>query len=166
MKNRMRYLALMLIGLSAPAWAAETRCGWVENPTPANYWIVDNAGTWVISTQGGRQAEGDLAFPSDSANDYVATNGHYGYFCACIEATADATSSPRQVTKIHKAWVLPLSRCLNDKSLPNPDYRPRTLVHGSGKAYTECVDNDEVQAGFKGRQVCINKAGEYYFLAN
>ena len=28
----------------------------------------------------------------------------------------DATSSPRQVTKIHKAWVLPLSRCLNDKS--------------------------------------------------
>lgn len=161
----MRFLIVGLMCLGAQVWAAETRCGWIENPTPGNYWIIDNAGLWVISTQGGQQATGDLAYPTDYANDYVASNGNYGYFCGCINATTDSRTNPHRVLTIHSASALPLAKCLNDKSL-DQEYRPSKLIHSSGKAYTECQGQDEIPAGYKGRQVCINRSGEYYFLAN
>ncbi|MCZ8486886.1 DUF4087 domain-containing protein [Vibrio lentus] len=31
--------------------AEETRCGWLENPSPANMWLIDRDGTWNISVQ-------------------------------------------------------------------------------------------------------------------
>ncbi|CAK7256682.1 protein of unknown function [Shinella sp. WSC3-e] len=34
------------------AEAAETRCGWLQNPTPANWWLDDSEGTWTLMTQG------------------------------------------------------------------------------------------------------------------
>ena len=27
---------------------AERRCGWLSNPTPANYWLSDRDGEWTI----------------------------------------------------------------------------------------------------------------------
>lgn len=161
----MRYLMFLLMVVGAQASTAETRCGWIENPTPANYWMIDSEGLWVISTQGGEQATGDLAYPKDYANDYVATNGNHGYFCGCINATTDAKRNPHRVLAIHSATALPLSKCLEDKAL-DQEYRPRTLVHSNGKAFTECIGQDEVRAGFKGREVCILRDGQYYFLAS
>ncbi len=38
--------------IAANAQAAETRCGWIENPTPANWWLEDAENTWTIMTQG------------------------------------------------------------------------------------------------------------------
>ncbi|MBL7685903.1 MAG: DUF4087 domain-containing protein, partial [Deltaproteobacteria bacterium] len=37
----------------------ETRCGWIDNPTPANWDLTDRDRTWTIGVQGGVQAEGD-----------------------------------------------------------------------------------------------------------
>ena len=37
---------------------AEERCGWLENPTPGNWWLKDARGLWIISAQGGPYAEG------------------------------------------------------------------------------------------------------------
>ena len=34
--------------------AAERRCGWLQNPTPSNWWLEDKDGVWVLATQGGR----------------------------------------------------------------------------------------------------------------
>lgn len=31
----------------------ENRCGWVDNPTPANWWLTDRDGEWVIGVPGG-----------------------------------------------------------------------------------------------------------------
>ena len=33
---------------SAKAALAETRCGWVVNPTPGNWWLNDRDGSWIF----------------------------------------------------------------------------------------------------------------------
>src|SRR5688572_20329164 len=91
----------------------EKRCGWIDNPTPANWWLTDKDGEWIIGTQGGRQAEGDL--PSFSDANWVKTNGNYGYGCACLMAKVDPKE--KLILKIQNAQVLPLQKCRADKSL-------------------------------------------------
>lgn len=100
--------------VSTPALAAENRCGWFENPTPANAWLTDAQGQWIIASQGGHQAEGD--WPAIS--DWVATNGSYGYGCACMRVTTDRAE--RRVLVIHSSKPLPLSKCTSDPALKRP----------------------------------------------
>ncbi|MGO4778074.1 DUF4087 domain-containing protein, partial [Lysobacter sp. 2RAB21] len=46
-------LEAMAKGKSASAKAAvENRCGWFVNPSPANAWLIDRDGEWIIATQG------------------------------------------------------------------------------------------------------------------
>jgi hypothetical protein len=66
---------------------SEMRCGWFSNPTPANASLFDREGEWIIGVQGGYQAEGD--WPSFSPKQWVQTNGHYGYGCACLRVRVD-----------------------------------------------------------------------------
>lgn len=70
--------------LSAPA-AEENRCGWFINPTPGNAWLKDRDGEWTVGIQGGEQTEG--GWPSFGRGRWVATNGSYGYGCACMRVT-------------------------------------------------------------------------------
>src|SRR5687768_1799225 len=65
----------------------ERRCGWLQNPTPANWWLVDRDGEWILGVQGGYQAPGMDGMPDMSARGWVETNGHYGYGCACMSVT-------------------------------------------------------------------------------
>ena len=97
---------------SAPV-AAETRCGWFSNPTPANASLHDREDEWVISVQGGHQAEGD--WPSFGPKQWVETNGHYGYGCACLRVVADRET--HRVTEIESARARPLSACRRDRAL-------------------------------------------------
>ena len=63
----------------------QTRCGWLDNPTPANTWLYDRDGQWIIGVQGGYQLEGDWALPDFKPREWVSTNvGSYGYGCACL----------------------------------------------------------------------------------
>jgi hypothetical protein len=94
----------------------ENRCGWFENPTPGNAWLVDKDGEWLIGTQGGYQAEGDWADFSD--DQWVKTNINYGYGCACMKVTVD--SKNRRILKISSATAKPLSACRNDPALKEP----------------------------------------------
>lgn len=94
-----------------------TRCGWLSNPTPANFWLDDKDGQWIIGTQGGHQAEGaDLPEFPDSR--WVKTNGSYGYGCACVKGTFN--SETNEVQFIKSAIVRPLSACRKDKTLKEP----------------------------------------------
>ncbi len=116
-------LLTILLTLSAYPWgptaaapslrAAETRCGWFENPTPANAWLVDADREWTISVQGGYQAEGD--WPEFSKSQWVKTNVNYGYGCACMRVTSD--SSKGRIIRILTAYAKPLSACRKDKAL-------------------------------------------------
>ena len=99
--------------------ASERRCGWLENPTPSNYWLKDRQGEWLLSAQGGYAAEGyDDIMPDMTTAGWVETNGHYGYGCACLDVVVDPAS--RHVLRLLSATPIPLARCRADKSLPRP----------------------------------------------
>ncbi len=109
-------LCLMLLPMAA---VAETRCGWFDNPTPANYWLVDADGEWILSVQGqGDRGNGffDAPYAESGVTDWVATNGSYGYGCACFEGSVDFATG--WATKVTLITPLPLSRCEQDPALP------------------------------------------------
>jgi hypothetical protein len=93
------------------------RCGWLHNPTPGNWWLVDGQGEWVLAEQGGHQAEGMDDVPDMEAYGWQETNGHYGYGCACIDVTAGPGGT---VTRIARVQPKPLKQCRADKALPRP----------------------------------------------
>ena len=108
---------LLAVALAAaPAGATERRCGWLHNPTPGNWWLVDWDGEWLIGAQGGYQAPGMDNMPDMSTRGWVRTNGYYGHGCACMNVTVDRRA--RRVTAIASATPLPLRRCRADRRLP------------------------------------------------
>jgi len=114
-------LGLVLIAPVRPA-LAEERCGWLENPTPGNWWLRDAHGLWIISAQGGPYAEGVEKLPEPAPDLFVATNGHYGYSCACVSGTFDDHAV--RMTRVDATRALPLSVCRIDKALPAPGGSP------------------------------------------
>jgi len=97
----------------------ENRCGWLDNPTPANWWLTDATGRWTIGLQGGHQAPGLNILPDMRTKGWVETNGSYGYGCACMRVTTDKRTE--QVSRIYSAMPLPISRCIADNKLPARD---------------------------------------------
>jgi uncharacterized protein DUF4087 len=120
--GRRIVIAAVAIGLAVTAplgpALAEMRCGWLENPTPGNWWLKDSRGLWIISAQGGPYAEGVDKLPQPSPDRFVATNGQYGYMCACVSGTFDPAA--QTVTRIEAARASALSACRDDKTLPTP----------------------------------------------
>ncbi len=106
-------LAIALL-LAASAAQAETRCGWIINPTPANWWLTDADGEWLLMSQGGPGVPGMERMPDFSAGEWVEVNGHYGHGCACLEMQTEGNS----VLEILSARQLPLAKCQNDPALP------------------------------------------------
>ncbi|MGR9164379.1 DUF4087 domain-containing protein [Rhizobium leguminosarum] len=106
--------------IAANAQAAETRCGWIENPTPANWWLDDAENTWTIMTQGddAGEVQGMELISDISQHDYVRTNGNYGYACACMSVETDGTE---RITKILSFRQLKLAKCRADKALKFPE---------------------------------------------
>lgn len=92
---------------------AETRCGWFSNPTPANASLHDREGEWIIGVQGGHQAEGN--WPDFGPKQWVETNVHYGYGCACLRMRVEKQS--HKVLEIESARARPLSACRRDRAL-------------------------------------------------
>ncbi|HKS09513.1 MAG TPA: DUF4087 domain-containing protein [Pyrinomonadaceae bacterium] len=125
------YVAIVLLSLLAMTFVSarplntqtaekpETRCGWFSNPTPGNAWLYDRDGEWTIGVQGGYQADGD--WPEFSPKQWVETNVHYGYGCACLKVQVDR--STKQVIKIESARARPLSVCRRDKALRKYDFK-------------------------------------------
>jgi hypothetical protein len=93
--------------------AVETRCGWFVNPTPANAWLDDREGEWLIGVQGGHQAEGD--WPEFKPSQWKRTNGNYGYGCACLQVTVNKQT--HDVLEIKSARAKELAQCRRDPAL-------------------------------------------------
>ncbi|WP_422785566.1 DUF4087 domain-containing protein [Roseibium algae] len=115
----LTFVSVFLGGLvTQVAQAAENRCGLIENPTPANWWLTDGEGTWTIRLQGrdweplGMDRIGDI-----SEGDYRRTNGNYGYACACAKVDTTTFDGERYITAIHSFTQIPLARCDNDPAL-------------------------------------------------
>lgn len=122
MKQNLLVIPALISGLSIfalPANPTETRCGWLQNPTPANWWLDDRDGSWTISVQGGYQARGMDNMPNIDEREYVTTNVHYGYTCACLRVVTD--KNQMRIISIKSGQQLPLSTCRKDPYLPkNP----------------------------------------------
>ncbi len=109
-------IGLPLLLLAVPAQAAEKRCGYVENPTPGNWWLTDGQGQWIMGTQGSEAAEGMEAMPeSFFGKGWVRTNGSYGYRCGCL--TIDTDRAQQRISRVRSAQALPLNRCTADPAL-------------------------------------------------
>ncbi|HHF2959555.1 TPA: DUF4087 domain-containing protein, partial [Vibrio diabolicus] len=117
----MRFLIVILGMFSAlAATAEETRCGWLENPSPANMWLIDRDGSWDISVQGTSNALDDKSMEllyqaTANENEFVRTNRNYGFSCACL--TVDVDEEQNSITTIYKSKQLPLKQCLEDISI-------------------------------------------------
>ena len=111
----LHFLAAAALAV-APAGAPERRCGWLDNPTPANFWLTDRDGEWLIGAQGGYQAPGIDDMPDMSTAGRVRLNGSYGYSCACMDVTVDRRT--RRITRIYSARPVPLRQCRADRRLP------------------------------------------------
>jgi hypothetical protein len=96
----------------------ENRCGWFENPTPANMSLIDKDGEWIISTQGGGEAEGIANIPDFPDDKWVKTNVNYGYGCACLQVKVDRKE--KRILEIVSGTAKPISVCRNDKTLGEP----------------------------------------------
>ncbi len=123
MKRLLAAIALAgLMGgmaVAAPRATPERRCGWIANPTPANWWLTDRDGEWTISMQGGYQATG-VDLPDFSTPDWVVTNaGDHGYGCACLTAIFDRKRM--RVVRITAAKQRTLAQCKADKGLKAPE---------------------------------------------
>lgn len=119
-------VALALSG-ATPLLAKENRCGWVQNPTPGNYWLDDGEGSWIMTTQGSDiEPLGIENLPDFTTGDFVQTNGYYGYACGCIQAETERSSDfgdsfVGRISAIYSVKQLPISQCRADKALPSPE---------------------------------------------
>ena len=114
---RKTLLALTALAAFAGPAAAETRCGWIVNPTPANWWLTDADGEWIIGTQGGAQAEGMDLMPDFTEGEWVVTGGaSYGFGCACLGVVTDSAES--RITLITSVKQLKIRKCRADANLP------------------------------------------------
>jgi len=116
-------LASTAIARSAPTSptrnaAPEKRCGWLVNPTPANWWLVDRDGEWTMSEQGGYQAPGMDELHDMSAEGMVKTNGNHGYSCACLTVRTDRAQM--RIAQVISGTPMPLKACRADSRLKRP----------------------------------------------
>lgn len=99
----------------------EKRCGWFDNPTPANHFFSDADGDWILTQQGGYRAKGydALPAPSHDFSDQWVTSGStsYGHGCACIVGAFDHDSG--LVIQVESMQPLPLEQCRADHRLPS-----------------------------------------------
>jgi hypothetical protein len=116
MKKIVLASTIVLVGASL-AQATENRCGWVNNPTPGNWWLTDADGQWTMMTQGSYEAAGMDNIGDISAGDYVTTNGNYGYACGCMQVDTDGQGT---VNRIYSFRQLPIGKCENDEALSSP----------------------------------------------
>ena len=125
MTQPLRAAALLLLvlplgaAMPLPKAKPELRCGWLHNPTPANWWLDDRDGQWIIGSQGGYQAEGIDRIPDPPTSMWVVTNGSsYGHGCACLSVEVDKRQ--HRIKRITSARARPLAACRADKALPDP----------------------------------------------
>ena len=109
-------LAVATPGFAAAAHPVQTRCGWFDNPTPGNAWLIDRDGEWTVSLQGGAEAEGP--WPDFSPAQWTATNGPHGHGCACLVARVDP--GERRVLRILQARARPAAACRAEPGLKEP----------------------------------------------
>jgi hypothetical protein len=93
----------------------EKRCGWFDNPTPANIYLHDRDNTWIIGEQGLYYLDDEWEWPDFTPKQKVLINGHYGYGCVCMEVKVDQQT--HKVLEIQNTRIQSLDVCRRDPGL-------------------------------------------------
>lgn len=104
-----------MLCLTPISFAKKMRCGWLDNPTPSNLWLVDKDAEWVISKQGGYEALGIDKLKDFADDQYVHTNGNYGHGCSCL--VVDVDKIDKTIRKIYSAKNIEVARCQSDRKI-------------------------------------------------
>lgn len=117
MNSAVLCATLLLMSMPMATLAAEKRCGWLENPTPANLWLIDAEGEWTISIQGSGFIDQDAPdrLPEIDDQEFVRTNYNYGFSCVCLQVETDR--SRMEITRVFSGEQLLLKQCLEDPAL-------------------------------------------------
>lgn len=112
-----RRLLAALLAIPMGVAASEQRCGWLENPSPGNVWLIDADADWTISTQGiGFKDEASIdRMPRIDEKEHVRTNRNYGFSCVCLKVDTDPETA--EILKVYEGRQLLLKRCLEDPRL-------------------------------------------------
>ena len=127
----MRWICGVVLSccLSTTALAWEKRCGWYQNPTPGNHWVLDRHAKWVMSSQG-KDLENNFGYAERKGPDLWKTGDWvkpYPDVCGCLEGTFGEISEGDSAytswgTIIHIETIehLPIERCEDDPNLFPP----------------------------------------------
>lgn len=115
-------LVVICLGLlcSFSLLAKETRCGWLENASPANLWLIDRDSSWDVTIQGVRSELDDKSIDlvyeaMANKGQFVQTNNSYGFSCACL--IVDTDKEVKRITAVYGSRQLSLKQCLEDISI-------------------------------------------------
>lgn len=105
--------------VAATAGAAETRCGWIENPTTHVWSLIDSKTDWkIMSSLDDDGPPGMDLIPDLTERDWQATGPAHGYACGCMQVDTDPAAE--RITRIYKVTQKPLKVCKADKTLLAP----------------------------------------------
>lgn len=136
--------------LSVSALSAEQRCGWIENPSPGTWWLMDKDATWEISTRGGYSVPATSIdnLPDVIPNQYIRISGIYGYSCGCLSVDTDKQN--RRIKVIHqKGKQVFLKQCLEEPAIANQrkQISPTVVLRPSVKAGEKQVSVSDANTG-------------------
>ncbi|ELZ5938906.1 DUF4087 domain-containing protein [Providencia stuartii] len=114
---KKNYFICLLLFIQFSVHGQEIRCGWLDNPTPGNLWLIDRDAEWSISQQGGHESEGieKIIDNSIDPSEIIYTNGNYGVRCACLSVEVDNKS--KTIIKIYSFDLLKIKQCRDDKKI-------------------------------------------------
>lgn len=116
---------VLMFGIHSVVYA-EYRCGWLDNPEPGHFQLTDKEAVWTISKREAyRIPDASLKkLPARDENQFIRTNGSFGYSCSCLSVTTDTVS--RRIKSINfKGKQVLLKRCLEDKTIA---HRQPTMI--------------------------------------
>ncbi|WP_284281777.1 DUF4087 domain-containing protein [Limnobacter litoralis] len=92
-------------------------CGWFINPVPNEVTFATKHESWIISQQGGHEAQGD--WPEFPDKQWAVTNsGFHGYGCACMKLEVETAT--HFVQKIVDSKIKSLDYCRATLKLKTP----------------------------------------------
>jgi hypothetical protein len=111
---------LLAATLSTTAQAAERRCGWLENPSPSNWYLTDADSSWILMQSSEQEPSASIDIPvfQEEKGWFVKTGGSSGYGCACLSVTVNKKTN--RVLTASQGKMLPIKTCKDDKKLPKP----------------------------------------------
>ncbi len=103
-----------------------TLCGWLFNPSPANWSLIDANAEWILSEQGGHSATGwlDSEMTNHDSDEWVylypGGTPSYGYGCACLDVVVDDDTN--FIMSFKSGSYQKLAVCRTDPNLPSSPY--------------------------------------------